>query len=132
MHNVFQKILPVDPIWKRFFEGQARECWNVLLSHAFQDHSYHPRKSKNTNWSFLYLLSKKEWLLHKKKDICWYTLPLGSLYFLHENQRSRKSLIFHHYAWSLRNYHQELHLFASVKKYSILSIVIDTELSEMD
>ena len=67
-----------------------------------------------------------------KKDMCRYKLPLGSLYFLHENQRSRKSLIFHRYAWSLRNYHQELHLFASVKKYSILSIIIDTELSGMD
>ena len=50
----------MDPIWKRFFEGQAKECSSVLPSHAFQDHSYHPRKSKNINRSFLYLLLKKE------------------------------------------------------------------------
>ena len=61
--NVFSKTLPVDPIWKRFFEGQAKECSSVLPSHAFQDHSYHPRKSKNINRSFLYLLLKKESLL---------------------------------------------------------------------
>ena len=81
--------------------------------------------------SYIYFRRKNDYNIHAA-DICRYTLPLGSLYFLHESQRSRKSLIFHHYAWSLRNYHQELHLFASVKKYSILSIIIDTELSEMD
>ena len=112
-----------------FSRGRPRDVWACSrATHSRTKTTTHVNLKIQIDHFYIYFRRKNRYIcLFFLRLYYGYTLPLGSSCFLHESQRSRKSLIFHHYAWSSRNYHQGRHLSASAKTNLTLSIPIDME-----